>query len=259
MLNFQRERVELNSSADPSNGYPVLVYNTLTVGAAFLAVNTIATDGPTSNVTSTGNIIPSSIGNPALSYQVLCNVITAGGTGQTMDIIIQESDDTAATFYDVYHFPRITAPGQFRTPLITFSGNRLRYIQTLGGTSSFFNRTITRISSHSVVPLFRQFYDRTIAPNTLSSTTVAYNVQGTKDLTVMVSMGAATSAPTMQVQISPDNSSSSWVQVGSNIVTAASSNTFFQVAGVQANFVRLIVSLAGSGATLNFVFIKAMG
>jgi hypothetical protein len=74
----------------------------------------------------------------------------------------------------------------------------------------------------------------------------------------MVAMGAATSAPTMQVQISPDGIST-WVQVGSNIVTAASSNTFFQVAGVQANFVRLTVSVVGSGATLNFVFIKAMG
>jgi hypothetical protein len=258
MLNFQRERVELNSRADPSNGYPVLVNNTLTIGAGFLAVNTATTDGPTLNVTSTATITPTSINNPTLTYQVLCNVLTAGGTGQTMDIVIQESEDTGTNFYDVYHFPRITAAGQFRTPLITFSGNRLRYIQTLGGTSSFFNRTITRISSHSVVPCFRQFYDRNINPNASSSVTTAYNVQGTKDLTVIVSMGAATSAPTMQVQISPDNSSS-WVQVGSNIVTAASSSTFFQVAGVQANFVRLIVSLAGSGATLNFVFIKAMG
>jgi hypothetical protein len=74
----------------------------------------------------------------------------------------------------------------------------------------------------------------------------------------MVSMGAVTTtAPVMQVQISPD--STSWVQVGSNITTVASTNTFFQAAGVQANFVRLTVSTAGTGATLNFIFIKAMG
>ena len=140
--------------------------------------------------------------------------------------------------------------------MITATGNRIRCVQTAGGTASF-TRTISRITSNAVVPFFRQFYDRTIVTNTLNST-LSYNVQGSKDLTVMVSMGAVTTtAPVMQVQISPDNSS--WVQVGSTITTGASTNTFFQVSGVQANFVRLIVSTAGTGATLNFVFIKAMG
>ena len=259
MLNFQRERVELNARADPSNGYPVLVNNSLTVGTAFLATNSIATDIATGSIittTTTTNYIQPS--NPTLSYEVMINVSAATGTGQTMDVVIQESDDTGTSAFDVYHFPRITATGQYRSPLITLTGNRLRYVQTIGGTASF-TRAITRIYSHSVVPFFRQFYDRTIVPNTVSSTTLSYNVQGSKDLTVMVSMGAATTAPVMQVQISPDNSSSSWVQVGSNITTTASTNTFFQVSGVQANFVRLMVSAAGTGATLNFVFIKAMG
>jgi hypothetical protein len=199
------------------------------------------------------NITP---GNPTLSYEAMINVSAITST-PTLDVVLQESDDTGTNFYDVYHFPRITATGQYRTPLITLYGNRLRYVQTVGGATNI-TRVITRISSHSVVPLFRQFYDRTILPNTLSSNTLTYNVQGTKDLTVMVSMGAVTTtAPVMQVQISPD--STSWVQVGSNITTVASTNTFFQAASVQANFVRLTVSTAGTGATLNFIFIKAMG
>jgi hypothetical protein len=254
MLNFQREKVELNARADPSNGYPVIVTSIPTV-TTNLVVNAVATDAASAVLiagTTTTNITP---GNPTLSYEAMINVSAITGT-PTLDVVLQESDDSGTNFYDVYHFPRITATGQYRTPLITITGNRLRYLQTVGGATNI-TRVITRISSHSVVPLFRQFYDRTIVPNTLNSTTAAYNVQGTKDLTVMVSMGVAPTAPTMQVQISPDNIS--WVQVGLNIVTAASSNTFFQVAGVQANFVRLIVSIVGSGATLNFVFIKAMG
>jgi hypothetical protein len=258
MLNFQRERVELNARADPSNGYPVIVTSIPTTNTnTFLTYNAGSTDAASAAITTTTTttITPA---NSTLSYEVMINVSVASGTGQTMDVVIQESDDSGTNFYDVYHFPRITAAGQYRTPLITLYGNRMRYVQTIGGTLPSFTRVISRVYGHSVVPCFRQFYDRTIVPNTLSSTTAAYNVQGTKDLTVMVSMGAVTTtAPVMQVQISPDNSS--WVQVGSNITTVASTNTFFQVAGVQANFVRLIVSTAGTGATLNFVFIKAMG
>jgi hypothetical protein len=255
MLNFQRERVELNARADPSNGYPVIVTNIPTTNTN-LYVNVVSTDAASAVLiagTTNTTITPL---NPNISYEAMINVSAITGT-PTMDVVLQESDDNGTNFYDVYHFPRITATGQYRTPLITLYGNRLRYVQTVGGATNI-TRVITRISSNSVVPCFRQFYDRTIVPNTLSSTTAAYNVQGTKDLTVMVSMGAVTTlAPIMQVQISPDNSS--WVQVGSNITTVASTNTFFQAAGVQANFVRLIVSTAGTGATLNFVFIKAMG
>ena len=256
MLNFQRERVELNARADPSNGYPVIVTSMPITTSTNLSINGQFTEAASAVLTAgttTTNITPP---NPTLSYEAMINVSAITGT-PTLDVVLQESDDSGTNFYDVYHFPRITATGQYRTPLITFYGNRLRYVQTVGGATNI-TRVITRVSSHSVVPCFRQFYDRTIVPNTLSSTTTAYNVQGTKDLTVMVSMGAVTTlAPIMQVQISPDNSS--WVQVGSNITTVASTNTFFQVAGVQANFVRLIVSTAGTGATLNFVFIKAMG
>jgi len=262
MLNFQRERVELNARADPSNGYPVLLNGNPFVQIAgnpgiYLMQNQLATDQTSAAITATATSANANPGTGSISNQYNVTVTAVSGTNPTLDYVVQESDDGGTNWYDIYHFPRITATGQYRSPLITFSGNRLRYIATIGGTTPSFTRTIYRMQSHSVVPCFRQFYDRTIVPNTLSSTTAAYNVQGTKDLTVMVSMGAATSAPIMQVQISPDNSS--WVQVGSNITTVASTNTFFQAAGVQANFVRLIVSTAGTGATLNYVFIKAMG
>ena len=256
MLNFQRERVELNARADPSNGYPVIVTSIPTTNTnTNLLLNASTTDIASSNifVNTVSPVTPSNT-----SYQILCNVTAITNVNSIMDLTISESDDTGINYYDVYHFPRILATGLYRSPLITLTGSRLRYTQNVSNVAvPNITRAITRISSNTVVPCFRQFYDRTILPNTLSSNTLTYNVQGTKDLTGMVSMGVATSAPTMQAQISPDGIS--WVQVGSNIVTAASSNTFFQVAGVQANFVRLTVSVAGSGATLNFVFIKAMG
>jgi hypothetical protein len=256
MLNFQRERVELNARADPSNSYPVTIAACNSIITTNLSLNGTYIDIASATITTTTTTNISTV-NGTVSYGAIINVSAASGTGQTMDVVIQESDDAGTNFFDVYHFPRITATGQYRTPMIATTGNKTRYVQTIGGTASF-TRSITRVGNNALFPFFRQFYDRTIVPITLSSNTLSYNVQGSKDLTVMVSMGAVTTtAPVMQVQISPDNSS--WVQVGSNITTVASTNTFFQVSGVQANFVRLIVSTAGTGATLNFVFIKAMG
>jgi hypothetical protein len=59
-------------------------------------------------------------------------VTAVTGTSPTMDVRIEESDDSGTNWYTVYDFPRITATGIYRSPLIPLVGNRIRYVQTIG-------------------------------------------------------------------------------------------------------------------------------
>jgi hypothetical protein len=186
-------------------------------------------------------------------------VVTAvSGTNPTMDVVVQESDDTGTNWYDVYHFPRLNAIGQYRSPLIPQTGNRYRYVRTVGGTSPSFTSTVNRIQSGLSTPLQRQFFDRTVVPNTLNSTSPSFFTEGCVNLVVMVNIGAVTTtAPIFALQVSVDNLN--WVQLGADITTAANTTSILQVSNAQARFSRLLVKTAGSGATLGYVMVKGVG
>jgi len=158
----------------------------------------------------------------------------------------------------VYQLPRITAAGQYRTPLIPLTGNRVRYVRTVGGTSPSFTNSINRTQSHTSNPVQRQFFDRTVVPNTLNSTSAVFFTEGCADLVVMVNMGAiTTTAPVFALQVSVDNTN--FVQLGADITTAANTTSILQVSNAQARFSRLLVKTAGSGATLGYVMVKGVG
>lgn len=278
---YLRERIEVLNRSDAFNAIPVVanggtiatvssvtgvttvttvstVTACTTVGTASLAINTIVADQASAALTTTttgATITPTS---GALAYEVSYIVTAVTGTNPTLDVVLQESDDTGTSWYDVYHFPRITATGQYRTPLIPLTGNRLRWVQTVTGTTPSFTRSINHLQSHSSVPLQRQFIDRAMAPNTANSTTPSWFLEGCVDATVFVSMGAVTTtAPVLAFEISPDNTN--WVQVGADITTAANTNNLLQVANVQGRFCRVRVKTVGSGATLGFVMVKGIG
>jgi hypothetical protein len=268
LFEYLREKVEILNKNDNFSGVPVVITSSSALGtvttvstvtSASLAVNLISTDIASAALTTTatsGTITPSA---GALSQEFNVIVTAVAGTNPTLDVVVQESDDSGTNWFDTYHFPRITATGQYRSPLIPLTGNRVRYVRTVGGTGSpSFTNSVNRLQSHTSNPVQRQFFDRTVVPNTLNSNSPSFFTEGCVDLVVLVNMGAiTTTAPTFALQVSVDNAN--WVQLGADITTTASTTSILQVSNAQARFSRLLVKTAGSGATLGYVMVKGVG
>jgi hypothetical protein len=218
------------------------------------AVAVLAADLTSATITTTTT---SSTVSPAsgLSYSVFVNISASSGTGQTLDIAIEESDDTAQTWFKVYDFPRITGTGQYRSPRLPNSGNRVRYVQTVGGTSPSFGRTISRHQFNDAAPALRQLIDRTVALTTSNSTTPAIQAQNCRNVQLVVNIGAATTAPALQLEGSDDNALS-WYPIGSPLTASANSTVQTAAANINAQLLRARVSTAGSGVTAGYVLVK---
>jgi hypothetical protein len=253
-----------NGAADAVKAMPALITNSVTVGTvstvtAITAANlgipgTVAdvASAAITTTTTTSAITPTAGPN----YQVNIPVTAVTGTTPTLDFSIEESDDSGTNWYKVYDFPRITAIGMYRSPILPLQGNRVRYVQTVGGTSPSFTRAVNRsqMSTTSALP-YRQLFDRSVVLTTLSSTTPSLLVEGCRNLQLTINVGAiTTTAPALQMQISEDGTN--YVNVGSPLTAVASSTVYAVVSNVTAKFARAIVTTAGVGVTAGFVQVK---
>ena len=180
------------------------------------------------------------------------------GTNPTFDFSIEESDDSGTNWYKVYDFPRITATGLYRSPHLPLFGNRLRYVQTIGGTSPSFTRAINRLqTSYPALPV-RQMVNRTIDLNTLNSTTAIILTRDCGNaLQLVINVGAITTlAPSVQLEGSEDFGAT-WYSVGSPLTAVASSTVQITNININSAAVRARVSTAGVGVTAGYVMIKA--
>lgn len=262
MFEYLRQRIEAINSSGSGLGLPVTpnggtVSTVSTVSTASLAISTLVNDvtsATLSSTTTTSAITPAS-GTLSQEFNV---IVTAVSGSPTLDFVVQESDDSGTNWFDIYHFPRITATGQYRSPLIPLIGNRIRYVQTVAGTTSF-TRSVNRLQNHNSQPLQRQFIDRALTVNTIDSVTSGtFFIDGCATLNLFVSMGAVTTtAPVLILEVSYDNAT--WVQAGTDVTTAANTNNLLSVANIMGRFVRVKVKTAGVGATLNYLLIKGMG
>jgi hypothetical protein len=263
LFEYLREKVEILNKSDNFSSIPIsptggFITSISSVSTASLAANLIVNDIASGTLTSSSTSATITPASSSLSQEFNIIVTAVSGTNPTLDFTVQESDDSGTNFYDVYQLPRITATGQYRTPLIPLTGNRIRYVRTLGGTSPSFNSSINRNQSHTSNPVQRQFFDRTVVPNTLNSVSPSFFTEGCVDLVVMVNMGAITTTPPVfALQVSVDNTN--WVQLGADITTVANTTSMLQVSNAQARFSRLLVKTAGSGATLGYVMVKGVG
>ena len=244
------------SSIGNNNYIPVgIIGGTInTVSSANLGIPLLVTDVTSTAITTTANsstITP----NCGCSYSVFFSVSAVSGTNPTLDVDIQESDDTGTNWFTVYSFPRITATGQYRSPKLALLGNRIRYVQTLGGTSPSFTRSINRLQSSDSVKTVRQLIDRSIVLTTLNSTTSSLNVQNCDRFQLIINIGAATTVPSLQLQGSDDNGTS-WYAIGSTLTAIANSTVTSTVSNVNAQLVRAIVTSAGSGVAMGYVLLK---
>lgn len=274
LLDFERMRVEMmpRPASDMSAAAPVTVQNTVTVSAAAASASAIsATTGlggwyihpavtgiadvasAALTTSSTTAAISNNLGN---GFQVNVNVSAVTGTTPTLDFRVEESFDGGTNWVTLYEMQRITAVGNYNTPILRASGRHIRYVQTVGGTSPSFTRSVVR----NVLPFIpaepqKRLMDRTIAPNTLNSTTPNLFQGAANNLQIIVNMGAiTTTAPAFQVEGSEDGVN--WYAVGTPI-TAVASATVEATVNQSATFARVRVSTAGVGATLGYVSLKA--
>lgn len=282
LFDYERERVELlaRPAGDLGSAAPVAIQGgtlpTVTTVGTVTTVTGVTTVSTVSSMTS-GNLgIPGIIADVAsaaittttttsaftptfgTAYSVNIPVTAVTGTTPTLDASIEESDDSGTNWFKVYDFPRITAAGMYRSPLIRMVGNRVRYVQTVGGTTPSFTRAINRLQSSSNSEAVRQLIDRALAVNTLNSATGSLDARDTGNrVQLVVNMGAiTTTAPAFQIEGSDDNGAG-WYSIGSPLTGVASSTVQLTVADVNAALLRVRVSTAGSGATLNSLTLKA--
>ena len=241
-----------------SNPMPMqLVGGTITtVASANLNIPGIVADVASAAITTTtttASLTPTS----GCSYIVSIPVTVVSGTSPTLDIEVQESDDTATNWQTVYSFPRITATGIYRSPKLAFNGNRVRYVQTIGGTSPSFTRGVNRLQCSDSVTSIRQLIDRSVVLTTLNSATPGINVQNCQRAQLVINIGAATTPPSLQLEGNDDNGSATgWYVIGSPLAAVASSTVQVTVANVNSQLIRARVSSAGSVVTAGYVLIK---
>lgn len=216
-----------------------------------------ATDISLASFTTTATSANISMANiQAASF--LMNVTAITGTNVTLDITIQETYD-GANFFDVYHFPRITAAGQYITPSLKLSGIGIRYVRTVSGTTPSITMSGIRISRSLSTGYIRSFINRAIDPNTLNSTTPSYLVEGSINVHLCVTMAAGgSSSPVFKLQGTEDQTN--WYDLGAGTITAApSTSSAINYNGLQPKYVRAITSTAGTGAVLTSLCIKSVG
>lgn len=279
IFDYERERVELiaRPGGDLSGAAPVVIQGgTTAVSGTLTGVTTVSTVSTVSAITSSNLGSPGIIADVASaaitttatvatitptfgsSYQVNIPVTVVSGTTPTMDVAIEESDDSGTNWFKVYDFPRITATGMYRSPVIPITGNRIRYVQTIGGTTPSFTRAINRLQSSIPATPIRQLIDRALTVNVLNSTTASLSTPNTGNrVQMVVSMGAITTTPpAFQFQGSDDNGLS-WYNIGSPLTGVASSTVQLTINNINSALTRVSVSTAGSGATLNSITIKS--
>jgi len=193
-----------------------------------------------------------------LSYQAHVVVTAVSGTSPTLDVSVEESMDDGTNWTKVWDFPRITAAGIYHSPYLPNRGSRVRYVQTVGGTTPSFTRAIGRMQANGVAQATAQLIDRTIAVNTLNSVTPALEVTGCDNqIKVAFNTGAgATTAPQLQLEGTEDNGAT-WVSIGAPIVAVASSTVTLSVTGQSWQRVRGRISTAGVAATGGYALIRA--
>lgn len=112
-------------------GIPLLVADV--VSAALTVTATTATLVPTAGV----------------GYQLFIPVTVVSGTAPVLTITIEESMDTGVTWFNRVTLDPITAVGNYYSPYLRLKGNRVRYTQTVSGTTPSFTRAINRLQGQS--------------------------------------------------------------------------------------------------------------
>ena len=219
------------------------------------------TDVSSAAITTTTTTTPSSF-NYQISGAFSVQVTAISGLGAYLDVSVEASVSAlnTSTWFRFYDFPRITTTGTFNSPQIRYGPfNRIRYVQTIGGSAPSVTRQIARqLTSADPGQNIRSFIDRTILPNTLNSTTPVFFVDGMPNFNLLVTLGAGGTPGAIQLEGSDDNIN--WYAIGTPLTLVAGGTAHNHPAALHmARYVRARTSTAGTGTTLLQLTIRAMG
>lgn len=225
-----------------------------TVTSSQTASSVIRADVPSAAITST---VTSSTFTPiaGMAYEVNIPVTAVSGTTPTLDVSVEESDDGGTNWFVVYQFPRITATGMYRSPKLSLQGNRIRYVQTISGTTPSFTRAINRLEQFDNPSTVRQLIDRTISLTTLNSTTPSLNVQNCSKYQLVLSIGAA-ATPVQLILEGSDDNGATWYAISTNLTAVANSTVQITVPNYQSQLIRARVAVVGVTITAGYVLLK---
>lgn len=150
--------IDLNQEAVPNT---LIASASSSVGTVNLvASNQLATLSPSItdltagiNVTTTSGSFTPTWG---VSHKFTLLVDSVAGTNPTLNVTVEERTNSNGTWNTIYTFPTITANAVYESPFLAITGNQYRYVQTVGGTTPSFSRSISRIQSNvQVSPINR--------------------------------------------------------------------------------------------------------
>jgi hypothetical protein len=168
---------------------------------------------------------------------------------------VEEADDSGTNFFTVYQFPTITAVGTYRSPPLLLRGNRIRYVQTVTGTTPSFTRAITRFQRSDTVKPYAQIQTTTQNLNATGATGALY-VEGMSMFTICCRTTAQTTPATIALEFSSDGTN--WLTTSTTLTTTVGSVSN-KIQNELWKFARLNVTAAGTGITLGDLCLKAMG
>jgi hypothetical protein len=193
-----------------------------------------------------------------VAFQIAITAVS--GTTPTLDVVIQETMD-GINYYDIYHYERITATGNYFSPVMKLAGIGFRYVRTVTGTTPSFTMSAIRITRAGNAPTIRRVFDRTMNPNTLGSSSPSILTAGCDTLHMVISLGTGGSGaqPHFRIQGSEDNTV--WYDFSTTDITVNNSTTLFaNYTGALPRYSKMTVQTAGaSGYTLIYGMLTSKG
>ncbi len=233
--------VTVNSSALPTGGATAGNQATIYTNAdqASAAITTTTT-GATKTLAQ----------GSAVAFNV--NITAASGTSETYDFQVQSSVD-GTVWNTIWQAPRQTGISSITSPFLNLIGLDYRYVETIGGSTPSFTRTIT--TNRAFIPGVgeRNVIDRTINPITTGSTTASLYVDGTDNYSAIVNQGSGGSAVNFALDGSDDNSN--WVQGLAYVtgVTGGATPVVMSYSGVHYRWIRARVVTGVGSTTISYV------
>ena len=238
------------------------------VGAALAPVSTttygcaipIASISATANTDYNATMAAASGSSAAISSSCLgvscafdINVTAwAAGSSTGLDIFLQWSPDNGTTWYDLWQVEAVTATGHYYIPSIFIPGRRrVRWVNRTGAATTA-TVTVTAMQSGAAPSggTIRQFFDRTatLLSGTLNAVSTAYDMTGCKVVSAKVTLGAATTPASYQLQVSDDGVN--YAKVGSQVAAVANGTTLITSNGLAVGrFWQVVCTSAGSSQT----------
>jgi hypothetical protein len=245
------------------------------IGASAVAIPLTVADiasAAITTTTTTAAITPAS----GSGFIVDIPVTAVSGTNPTLSVAVQQSADAGTNWETIYTFPLITTTGSYVSPFLLLNGNRIRYVQTITGTTPSFTRAINRLQSNAEIEAYyKNLIDTTINPTSTNSVTPSVFVENTNTYTAIVNQGSGGSAVQFALDGSDDNVN--WILAlatvygvtgGATPVNMTYSGSNFRyirvrvVTGVAAttiSYVSLVGAIGGAGLSRNGVSINGSG